>query len=145
MLGRQSAALSHPPSSITELKRALQEAWNRLSPQLIHYLIAKDTSSSKKYQISVNGGSLGRQMISQRIAKEYLKKNRQISVDAHIDTSTVHRLWQSWLKQGNVASLRNVGAATMKSARVDHPLTSGESFANYFFSLFVAHTCAGYS
>ncbi|GFX42288.1 transposable element Tc3 transposase [Trichonephila clavipes] len=29
-----------PPSSITELKRALQESWNRLSPQLIHHLIA---------------------------------------------------------------------------------------------------------
>ncbi|GFX14953.1 transposable element Tc3 transposase [Trichonephila clavipes] len=40
MLGRQIAAISHPPSSITELKRGLQEAWNRLSPQLIHYHIA---------------------------------------------------------------------------------------------------------
>ncbi|GFT03855.1 transposable element Tcb2 transposase [Trichonephila clavipes] len=40
ILGRQITALSHPPSSITELKRALQEAWNRLSPQLIHHLIA---------------------------------------------------------------------------------------------------------
>ncbi|GFX64176.1 transposable element Tc3 transposase [Trichonephila clavipes] len=40
MLGRQTAALSHPPSSVTELKRALQEAWNCLSPQLIHHLIA---------------------------------------------------------------------------------------------------------
>ncbi|GFT10300.1 transposable element Tc3 transposase [Trichonephila clavipes] len=40
MLGRQIAALSRPPSSVTELKRALQEAWNRLSPQLIHHLIA---------------------------------------------------------------------------------------------------------
>ncbi|GFV44092.1 transposable element Tc3 transposase [Trichonephila clavipes] len=40
MLGRQIVALSHPPSSVTELKRALQEAWNRLSPQLIHHLIA---------------------------------------------------------------------------------------------------------
>ncbi|GFU99689.1 transposable element Tc3 transposase [Trichonephila clavipes] len=40
MLGRQIAALSRPPSSVTELKRALQEAWNRFSPQLIHYLIA---------------------------------------------------------------------------------------------------------
>ncbi|GFV50946.1 transposable element Tcb2 transposase [Trichonephila clavipes] len=39
MLGRQIAALSHLPSSVTELKRALQEAWNRLSPQLIHHLI----------------------------------------------------------------------------------------------------------
>ncbi|GFW76153.1 transposable element Tcb2 transposase [Trichonephila clavipes] len=34
MLGRQIATLSHPPSFVTELKRALQEAWNRLSPQL---------------------------------------------------------------------------------------------------------------
>ncbi|GFV19070.1 transposable element Tcb2 transposase [Trichonephila clavipes] len=41
MLGRQIAALSYPPSSVTELKRALQEAWNRLSPQLIHHLIGK--------------------------------------------------------------------------------------------------------
>ncbi|GFY09014.1 transposable element Tc3 transposase [Trichonephila clavipes] len=40
MLGRQITAFSHPPSSVTELKRALQEAWNRLSPQLIHHLIA---------------------------------------------------------------------------------------------------------
>ncbi|KFM62686.1 Transposable element Tc3 transposase, partial [Stegodyphus mimosarum] len=40
MLGRQIAALSYPPSSVTELKRTLQEAWNRLSPQLIHHLIA---------------------------------------------------------------------------------------------------------
>ncbi|GFU41982.1 transposable element Tc3 transposase [Trichonephila clavipes] len=39
MLGRQIEALSHPPSSVTELKRALQEAWNRLSPQHFHYLI----------------------------------------------------------------------------------------------------------
>ncbi|GFT52914.1 transposable element Tc3 transposase [Trichonephila clavipes] len=38
MLGRQIAALSHPPSSVTELKKAPQEAWNRLSPQLIHHL-----------------------------------------------------------------------------------------------------------
>ncbi|GFV57205.1 transposable element Tc1 transposase [Trichonephila clavipes] len=40
MLRRQIGALSHPPNSITELKRALQEAWNCLSPQLIHHLIA---------------------------------------------------------------------------------------------------------
>ncbi|GFW70695.1 transposable element Tcb2 transposase [Trichonephila clavipes] len=40
MLGRLIVALSHPPSFVTELKRALQEAWNRLSPQLIHHLIA---------------------------------------------------------------------------------------------------------
>ncbi|KFM75536.1 Transposable element Tc3 transposase, partial [Stegodyphus mimosarum] len=40
MLGRQIAALSHPPSSVTELRRTLQEAWNRLSPQLIQHLIA---------------------------------------------------------------------------------------------------------
>ncbi|GFV16303.1 hypothetical protein TNCV_1671081 [Trichonephila clavipes] len=38
--GRQIAALLHPPSFVTELKRALQEAWNRLSPQLIHHLKA---------------------------------------------------------------------------------------------------------
>ncbi|GFS74656.1 transposable element Tc3 transposase [Trichonephila clavipes] len=40
MFERQIAALLHPPSSVTELKRALQEDWNRLSPQLIHHLIA---------------------------------------------------------------------------------------------------------
>ncbi|GFV81279.1 transposable element Tc3 transposase [Trichonephila clavipes] len=40
ILGRQIAALSHPRRSVTELKRALQEAWNRLSLQLIHHLIA---------------------------------------------------------------------------------------------------------
>ncbi|GFX03844.1 transposable element Tc3 transposase [Trichonephila clavipes] len=43
MLGRQIAAHSHPPSYVTELKRALQVAWNRLSPQLIHHLIASRT------------------------------------------------------------------------------------------------------
>ncbi|GFV76705.1 transposable element Tcb2 transposase [Trichonephila clavipes] len=36
MLGRQISALSQPPSSVTELKRALQESWNRLSAQVIH-------------------------------------------------------------------------------------------------------------
>ncbi|GFW30091.1 transposable element Tc3 transposase [Trichonephila clavipes] len=40
MLGRQIVSLSHPPSSVTVLKRALQEAWNSLNPQLIHHLIA---------------------------------------------------------------------------------------------------------
>ncbi|GFX80736.1 transposable element Tc3 transposase [Trichonephila clavipes] len=39
MLGRQIAALSHPPISVTELKRALQEAWNRLSPQFIGSIV----------------------------------------------------------------------------------------------------------
>ncbi|KFM77065.1 Transposable element Tc1 transposase, partial [Stegodyphus mimosarum] len=43
MLGIQIAALLHPPSSVTELKRTLHEAWNRLSPQLIHHLIASMT------------------------------------------------------------------------------------------------------
>ncbi|GFY12637.1 transposable element Tcb2 transposase [Trichonephila clavipes] len=33
MFGRQIAALSHPPSSVTELKRSLRETWNRFSPQ----------------------------------------------------------------------------------------------------------------
>ncbi|GFX35831.1 transposable element Tc3 transposase [Trichonephila clavipes] len=40
MLGRKIAALSQQPSSVTEVKRALKEAWNRWSPQLIHHLIA---------------------------------------------------------------------------------------------------------
>ncbi|GFT18313.1 transposable element Tcb2 transposase [Trichonephila clavipes] len=40
MLRRLISASSHPTCSVTELKRALQEAWNRLSPQLIHHLIA---------------------------------------------------------------------------------------------------------
>ncbi|GFU89495.1 transposable element Tc3 transposase [Trichonephila clavipes] len=39
MLGGQIANVSHPPISVTELKSS-QEAWNRLSPQLIHHLIA---------------------------------------------------------------------------------------------------------
>ncbi|GFW18015.1 hypothetical protein TNCV_2281191 [Trichonephila clavipes] len=47
MLGRQIAALSHSPSSVTELKRALQEAWNRLSPQLIQHPIATKWSRSR--------------------------------------------------------------------------------------------------
>ncbi|GFX96382.1 transposable element Tc3 transposase [Trichonephila clavipes] len=47
MLGRQIAALSHPPSSVTELKRALQEALNRLSTQLIHHLIASAIETSR--------------------------------------------------------------------------------------------------
>ncbi|GFV54905.1 transposable element Tcb2 transposase [Trichonephila clavipes] len=42
ILGRQIAAFSHPPNSIKELKRALQEAWNLLSPQVIHHLIATE-------------------------------------------------------------------------------------------------------
>ncbi|GFX51433.1 transposable element Tcb2 transposase [Trichonephila clavipes] len=40
ILERKIATLSHPPSSITELKRALQESWNHLITQLIHYVIA---------------------------------------------------------------------------------------------------------
>ncbi|GFX01291.1 transposable element Tcb2 transposase [Trichonephila clavipes] len=48
MLGRQIAALSHPPSSVTELKRALQEDWYRLSPQLIHHLIASMPPSTNR-------------------------------------------------------------------------------------------------
>ena len=40
MLVRQLATLSHSPSSIPELERALQEAWNRLSPVFIHRLIS---------------------------------------------------------------------------------------------------------
>ncbi|GFV75840.1 transposable element Tcb2 transposase [Trichonephila clavipes] len=52
MLGRQIAALSHPPSSVTELKRALQEALNRLSLQLVHHLIASvGTSGSKRCHV----------------------------------------------------------------------------------------------
>ncbi|GFW13706.1 transposable element Tcb2 transposase [Trichonephila clavipes] len=47
MLRRQIAALSPPPSSVTELKRALREAWKSLSPLLIHHLIA----SMKSYKI----------------------------------------------------------------------------------------------
>ncbi|GFW62461.1 transposable element Tc3 transposase [Trichonephila clavipes] len=46
MLGRQIAALSHPPKPVIELKRALHEAWNRLSPQLIHHLIASMVNCS---------------------------------------------------------------------------------------------------
>ncbi|KFM66855.1 Transposable element Tc3 transposase, partial [Stegodyphus mimosarum] len=53
MFGRQIAAFSHPPSSVTELKRTLQEVWNRLSPQLIHHLIANwkepDSISQAKF------------------------------------------------------------------------------------------------
>ncbi|GFV72545.1 transposable element Tc3 transposase [Trichonephila clavipes] len=54
MLGRQIAPLSHPPSSVTELKRALQEAWNRLSPQLIHHLIASMVNRCAAY-LAVRG------------------------------------------------------------------------------------------
>ncbi|GFV29243.1 transposable element Tc3 transposase [Trichonephila clavipes] len=41
ILMRQIEAISNPPNSVTELKRALLEAWNRLSPQIIHHLIAR--------------------------------------------------------------------------------------------------------
>ena len=44
---------------------------------------------------------------------------RQIAADTHVDASTVHRLWRTWLEQGNVARLRGVGAARVTSARVD--------------------------
>ncbi|GFY11440.1 transposable element Tc3 transposase [Trichonephila clavipes] len=46
MLGRQIAVLLHPLSSVTELKRVLQEAWNCLSAQLIHHLIASMVNRS---------------------------------------------------------------------------------------------------
>ncbi|GFV49172.1 transposable element Tc3 transposase [Trichonephila clavipes] len=54
MLGRQIEALSHPPSAVTELKRALQEDWNRLSPQLIHHLIASTVNRCAAY-LAVRG------------------------------------------------------------------------------------------
>ncbi|UYV75123.1 hypothetical protein LAZ67_12002553, partial [Cordylochernes scorpioides] len=44
---------------------------------------------------------------------------RQIAADTHLGASTVHRLWRRWLKQGNVAIYRNVGATRVTSARVD--------------------------
>ncbi|GFX07272.1 uncharacterized protein TNCV_2972491 [Trichonephila clavipes] len=47
MLGRQIAALSHPPSSVTKQKSALQKAWNRLSRQLTY------SSSHSKYAKSL--------------------------------------------------------------------------------------------
>ncbi|GFU66132.1 transposable element Tc3 transposase [Trichonephila clavipes] len=52
ILGTQIAALSHPPSFVTELKRALQETWNRLSPQLIHHLIATGGTLSSCRSVS---------------------------------------------------------------------------------------------
>ncbi|GFW26324.1 transposable element Tc3 transposase [Trichonephila clavipes] len=39
MLGRQIEAFSHTPSSVIDLKRALQETSNLLNPQLIHLVI----------------------------------------------------------------------------------------------------------
>ncbi|GFW71877.1 succinate-semialdehyde dehydrogenase, mitochondrial [Trichonephila clavipes] len=63
MLGRQIAALSHPPSSVTELKRALQEAWNRFSLQLIHHLVASmlllehSASTVKKVSLELGGNA----------------------------------------------------------------------------------------
>ncbi|GFV76901.1 transposable element Tcb2 transposase [Trichonephila clavipes] len=59
MLGRKIAALSHPPSSVTELKRALQEAWNRLIPQLIHHLIAS-MSHGKIGEVEIGGVAIYR-------------------------------------------------------------------------------------
>ncbi|KFM57547.1 Transposable element Tcb2 transposase, partial [Stegodyphus mimosarum] len=44
---------------------------------------------------------------------------RQIAADTHMDTSTVHRLWRTWLQQGNVERRRGAGAARVTSARVD--------------------------
>ncbi|GFT26149.1 transposable element Tc3 transposase [Trichonephila clavipes] len=54
MLGRQIAALSYPPSSVTELTRSLQEAWKRLNPQLIHHLIASIVNRCAAY-LAVRG------------------------------------------------------------------------------------------
>ncbi|KFM60516.1 Transposable element Tc1 transposase, partial [Stegodyphus mimosarum] len=44
---------------------------------------------------------------------------RQIAADTHTDASTVHRLWRTWLEQGNVGRSRAAGAARVTSARVD--------------------------
>ncbi|KFM75679.1 hypothetical protein X975_19325, partial [Stegodyphus mimosarum] len=43
----------------------------------------------------------------------------QIAADTHMDASTVHRLWRTWLEQGNVGRRRSGGAARVTSARVD--------------------------
>ncbi|KFM57473.1 Transposable element Tcb1 transposase, partial [Stegodyphus mimosarum] len=44
---------------------------------------------------------------------------RQITADTHMDASTVHRLWRTWLEQGNVVRRRGAGVARVTSARVD--------------------------
>ncbi|GFV51910.1 transposable element Tc1 transposase [Trichonephila clavipes] len=43
----------------------------------------------------------------------------QIAADTNRDVPTVHRLWRSWLAQGNVARSRGPGAARVTSARED--------------------------
>ncbi|KFM70563.1 Transposable element Tc1 transposase, partial [Stegodyphus mimosarum] len=44
---------------------------------------------------------------------------RQIAADTHMDASTVHRLWLTWLEQGNVGRRKGAGAARATSARVN--------------------------
>ncbi|KFM68419.1 Transposable element Tc1 transposase, partial [Stegodyphus mimosarum] len=44
---------------------------------------------------------------------------RQIAANTHMDTSMVHRLWRTWLEQGNVGRRRDAGAARVTSARLD--------------------------
>ncbi|KFM75983.1 hypothetical protein X975_12905, partial [Stegodyphus mimosarum] len=44
---------------------------------------------------------------------------REIAADTHMDASTVHRLWRTWLEQGNVGRRRGAGAARVTSERVD--------------------------
>ncbi|KFM75199.1 Transposable element Tcb1 transposase, partial [Stegodyphus mimosarum] len=43
----------------------------------------------------------------------------QIAADTHMDASTVHRLWRTWLEEGNVRKRRGAGAARVTSACVD--------------------------
>ncbi|KFM68261.1 hypothetical protein X975_12410, partial [Stegodyphus mimosarum] len=44
---------------------------------------------------------------------------RQIAADTHMDASTVHRLWRTWLEQRNVGKRRGADTASVTSACVD--------------------------
>ena len=43
----------------------------------------------------------------------------QIAADTHMDASTVHRLWRTWLEQRNAVKLRGAGKARVTSAPSD--------------------------
>ncbi|GFW68181.1 uncharacterized protein TNCV_1880631 [Trichonephila clavipes] len=101
MLGRQIEALSHLPSSVTELKRALQEAWIRLSPQLIHHLIARYLSTTEKMlhrRIQAHYEQLSEFERSRIIElKETDWANRRIAQDMGRSDMDIRRCWQKWV------------------------------------------------
>ncbi|GFY20728.1 transposable element Tc1 transposase [Trichonephila clavipes] len=98
MPGRQISALLHPPSSVAELKRALQEAWNRLSPQLIHHLIASMREIANNQSVKRHLDAFIRGRIIGKL--EEGRSVTSVAAEFEIADSIVSRLWRQFQTTG---------------------------------------------